>query len=159
MALSRTKKGLIVVFVLISLLGTYMTYDNYTTAQNRIDEAEAVKGNVVDNGMDWDFNEVRKSEGLDYDVQITYNYTVGGEAYTNDYITPLSRDVTVESSDDAERYLEEYKTGSVIEVYYMPGDPSVSFLTKKTPEILESVMIVFSFLIAALVVPFIDLDE
>ncbi|PSQ19927.1 hypothetical protein BRD00_00385 [Halobacteriales archaeon QS_8_69_26] len=88
-----------------------------------LDEFERVDARVLESELE----ENTRGKGTTYSPSIVYEYTVAGETYTNDDVSPgLVQGSNLRSKHEA--VVEDHPEGEVVEAYYDPGDPSVAYL-------------------------------
>jgi len=80
-----------------------------------------------------------ESDSFDYDVRVTYEYTVDGTTYTSSAVEPPGSAgagaVRVDTMEEAGALADEYGTNETVTAYYLPEEPSTSFLRKETVEL------------------------
>lgn len=121
----------------VAIGGSASAVDGMQTA----DAGVETDGTVVETNIqtEWEEDGTDQSEKQDeervYYAQVTYNYTVEGETYTSSSwkVPPLATEpagTEFESQQEAEAFLEDYEPGDSLTVYYLPEDPSQSFVEK-----------------------------
>lgn len=111
------------------LLGGILAFVGLRTlrASASLDGFEVVEARVLES----DLESTPRSGGTTYSPAIVYEYTVGGETYTNDavYPGPLGGS-NVKSKHQS--VVDDYPEGAVVEAYYDPDDPAVAFLENRS---------------------------
>jgi len=128
--LSVTQVVLAVVLV-VSLVGTGLTYYLLVyQPQQALDAAEETEGTVVAS----DVERVERSNERDrFRPNITYQYTVDGETYTNDnYIS--GADTELYNQPVAQDRADTFQAGRNVTINYNPDDPQQSYLLEQGPQ-------------------------
>lgn len=135
--------GLIIIFIGFALLG--YSYNQYKISQDRIDLSQSTNGEVINNNIERKLDSQDDSNVYEYHFTINYKYTVNGKEYTNNYVSPVSKENVFDSQSRANNYKSSYSIGESITVYYMPDDPTTSFIEKSSssPITMMIVSIVF----------------
>ena len=72
-------------------------------------------------------------------MRVTYAYRVEGETYTGSAVGPPGSagagSARVDTMEAAEALADEYGTNETVTAYYLPEEPSTSFLRKETVEL------------------------
>ena len=102
--------------------GGYLLYDAVQTATG----TEEVDAEILTTGVSGDPNN-------DYRVQISYEYTYGGESYTSDNVFPGTGVEEFSSRGSAEDFVAEYPEGETVTAYVDPDDPSSAHLEAEIP--------------------------
>jgi hypothetical protein len=116
------------VFVLIGLvLGGY-GFTQYQGQAQSIDNAVNITAAVTDTNVRTDSS---RRGGIDYQAEISFDYSYDGESYSSDFIYPLDDDREFSQESEAEEFLEGYPVGQQVDAYVSPGSPGKAFLMKK----------------------------
>lgn len=97
----------------------------------RIDSYEQTEATVV--SSDVDRRTSSTSEGgtsTTYYPEVTYEYTVDGEAYQSENVMPGPGETGKGQRGWAEGIVEDHPEGETVTAYYDPEDPSNAFLVK-----------------------------
>jgi hypothetical protein len=76
------------------------------------------------------FNEIAPGAWMKeyyYEIWIKYDYSISGKTYTSERIC-VDKVKSVNSSDEAEDFIEEYPRGGSVTVYYDPTNPRLAIL-------------------------------
>lgn len=109
------------------LLGGY-GFMQYQGQASNIDNAVNITATVSDTNVRTDSS---RRGGIDYQAEISFDYSFEGENYSSDFIYPLDDDREFESEEDAEAFISDYRTGDQIRAYVSPENPGEGFIQKK----------------------------
>jgi uncharacterized protein DUF3592 len=117
--------------ILVISLGAILAGRGYVQTARRMRSFETTRGHVTGRevvmiaGLD---REGRWGQGGNYRPKVTYDYTVGGVAYTSDRTSYAHRGL--------KRSLAEQQLAAIpddVEVYYDPASPDQAYLEKHSP--------------------------
>lgn len=104
-------------------------------ATGRRQEYEPVEAQILESGVETDVSPSAEdpSENMArYLPNIRYEYTVGGETYTNDNLYPGPTTSGSHTEEKTRELVDGYPAGETAEAFYDPDDPGKSFLENES---------------------------
>lgn len=129
----RKKQSILgtLIFAVFFFIGGLMAYQHLT--KPLAEEAKASKEWPTVEGVitHSELNKSRDNDGNDmYSANVQYNYSVGGEKYSDGSIQTLDGSTSVKSS--AKKTVKKYAKGTKVTVYYDPEFPNTAVLEPGT---------------------------
>lgn len=113
-------KEILTVFLLVGLFSCFISFDTFSQAENAR-EWPTTSGKVIDSEL----RTVCKYIGsCSSSANITYQYNVGGNSYTNNKVAYDPQTY----KESASWLVNRYPNGTVVNVHYDPHDPLDSYL-------------------------------
>ncbi len=126
-------------FVLMGLYLLYIGVRKWRISGRRT-EFEPVRARIL--SSDLRKSTGGRSGGVKWVPEIEYEFTVDGETYTSDSVWP-GGDLAGTDEDHRQAIVDRYPEGEVVEAFYDPRDPSVSFLENESRGVASILLIVF----------------
>lgn len=152
--MSENTKALFIVGMIILIIGitfTYYSFNQYQVSQDRINNAEVTEGEILNNNIDKELDSNDDNNLYEYIFTVEYTYTINNKVYNSQKVTPVSDKYKSDNEIGVERYKDDYSEGDNIDIYYMPSDPSISYLEKSSSGTIVNILIGIMFTIAGFI--------
>jgi hypothetical protein len=100
-------------------------FTQYQGQSESINNAVNITGTVTDTNIQTDSS---RRGGIDYQAEITFDYSYEGASYSSDFIYPLDDDREFSTESEAQEYLEDYPPGENVAASVNPEQPGDAFL-------------------------------
>lgn len=117
---------LVSIFMVGGVLLAGYGFAQYQGQSESINNAVNITATVTDTNIRTDSS---RRGGIDYQAEVTFEYSYEGTDYSSDFIYPLDDDKEFNQESAAEEFLEDYSSGSQIDAYVNPSEPGNAFLT------------------------------
>jgi len=113
------------VFALIGVAIAGYGFTQYQGQQDYLENTENISATVTDNSIRTDSS---RRGGIDYQAEISFEYSFQGENFSSNFIHPLDTDKEFNSETEAEKFLEDYQEGETVDAFVDPDNPDEAFL-------------------------------
>lgn len=151
--------GLLIIFIGFAVLG--YSYNQYKISQDLIDSSQSTSGEVINSNIDREIDSQDDSNVYEYHFTINYKYTVDGQEYTNNNISPVTQENVFDSRSGANNYKSSHSIGDPITVYYIPEDPKTSFIEKSSSSPITMIIVSIAFILTGILMAVVreDLEQ
>lgn len=113
------------IFMVIGLVMAGYGFTQYQGQSESINNAVNITATVTDTDVRIDSS---RRGGIDYQAEITFNYSYEGNNYSSDFIYPLDDDREFNQESEAENFIGNYPVGERVEASVNPEKPGEAFL-------------------------------
>lgn len=127
-----SERGILLSTAVITLIGLGLIglgYNTYINQNQALEDPVNVSATVTETGIDQDSS---RRGGIDYQPEITFEYTYDGQQYTSTNMYPGGQKANhYDREAKAEDVVETYSQGSEMTVYVPPDTPGEAFIQAK----------------------------
>ncbi|QGA80603.1 DUF3592 domain-containing protein [Candidatus Nanohalobium constans] len=113
------------IFMILGLAIAGYGFMQYQGQSENVDKAVNITATVTDTNIRTDSS---RRGGVDYQAEISFEYSFEGENYSSDFIHPLDRDKEFNQETEAEKFIENYPAGEKVDASVNPEKPGEAFL-------------------------------
>lgn len=113
------------IFMVVGLALAGFGFMQYQGQSESIDNAVNITATVTDTNVRTDSS---RRGGIDYQAEITFEYSYEGTGYSSDFIYPLDDDREFNQESEAENFIKNYPVGQEVDASVNPEKSGDAFL-------------------------------